>query len=59
MKPSPGRFDRARHVERPGAGARADIVIAPDVGPEGREGSTRLKSGTAAKLVLNALTTAR
>lgn len=39
-------------------GVRADIVIAPDVGPEVVTGSTRLKSGTAAKLVLNALTTA-
>ena len=38
-------------------GVRADIVIAPDVGPEVVTGSTRLKSGTAAKLVLNALTT--
>ncbi len=38
-------------------GAAADIVIAPDAGPEVVTGSTRLKSGTAAKLVLNALTT--
>ncbi len=38
--------------------ASADIVIAPDVGPEVVTGSTRLKSGTAAKLVLNTLTTA-
>jgi N-acetylmuramic acid 6-phosphate etherase len=38
-------------------GSAADIVIAPDVGPEVVTGSTRLKSGTAAKLVLNALTT--
>ncbi|MBI3289749.1 MAG: N-acetylmuramic acid 6-phosphate etherase [Elusimicrobia bacterium] len=37
--------------------ASADIVIAPEVGPEVVTGSTRLKSGTAAKLVLNALTT--
>lgn len=36
---------------------RADIVIAPLVGPEVVTGSTRLKAGTAAKLVLNALTT--
>ena len=35
----------------------ADIVIAPLVGPEVVTGSTRLKAGTAAKLVLNALTT--
>jgi N-acetylmuramic acid 6-phosphate etherase len=38
-------------------GAKADIVIAPMVGPEVVTGSTRLKAGTAAKLVLNALTT--
>lgn len=39
-------------------GVAADILIAPNVGPEVVTGSTRLKSGTAAKLVLNALTTA-
>jgi N-acetylmuramic acid 6-phosphate etherase len=38
-------------------GVRADIVIAPMVGPEVVTGSTRLKAGTAAKLVLNSLTT--
>ena len=38
-------------------GRGADIVIAPMVGPEVVTGSTRLKAGTAAKLVLNALTT--
>ena len=38
-------------------GRFADIVIAPMVGPEVVTGSTRLKAGTAAKLVLNALTT--
>jgi N-acetylmuramic acid 6-phosphate etherase len=38
-------------------GVRADIVIAVMVGPEVVTGSTRLKAGTAAKLVLNALTT--
>ncbi len=42
--------------DRHGAKA-ADIVIAPMVGPEVVTGSTRLKAGTAAKLVLNALTT--
>ncbi|MBI3296539.1 MAG: N-acetylmuramic acid 6-phosphate etherase [Elusimicrobia bacterium] len=36
----------------------AQIVIAPRTGPELLAGSTRLKSGSAAKLVLNALTTA-
>jgi N-acetylmuramic acid 6-phosphate etherase len=34
-----------------------DLVIAPTVGPEIIAGSTRLKAGTAAKLVLNMLTT--
>lgn len=36
----------------------ADVVIATDVGPEILTGSTRLKSGTAQKMVLNMLTTA-
>lgn len=36
----------------------ADIVIAPDVGPEVIAGSTRLKAGTAQKMVLNMLSTA-
>lgn len=36
----------------------ADVVIAPRVGPEVVTGSTRLKAGTAQKLVLNMLTTA-
>ena len=35
----------------------ADIAISPIVGPEVLTGSTRLKSGTAQKLVLNMLTT--
>lgn len=35
----------------------ADIVIAPVVGPEIISGSTRLKAGTATKMVLNMLTT--
>jgi len=37
---------------------QADVVIAMDVGPEVLTGSTRLKAGTATKLVLNTLTTA-
>jgi N-acetylmuramic acid 6-phosphate etherase len=37
---------------------RADHVIAPLVGPEVLTGSTRLKAGTAQKLVLNMLSTA-
>lgn len=35
-----------------------DIVISPDVGPEVVAGSTRMKSGTAQKMVLNMLTSA-
>ncbi|PCI40624.1 MAG: N-acetylmuramic acid 6-phosphate etherase [Elusimicrobia bacterium] len=46
-------------TSNPGSGMKAaDIVIAPRVGPEFIAGSTRLKSGTAAKLVLNTLTAA-
>lgn len=37
---------------------RARISIAPDTGPEAITGSTRLKAGTAQKLVLNLLSTA-
>ncbi len=37
---------------------RADVVICPEVGPEVVTGSTRMKAGTATKLVLNTLTTA-
>jgi len=36
---------------------RPDVVIAPDLGPEILTGSTRLKSGTATKLILNMFTT--
>jgi N-acetylmuramic acid 6-phosphate etherase len=43
---------------RPALGKLADIVIIADVGPEALAGSTRMKSGTAQKLVLNMLTTA-
>ena len=35
-----------------------DVTISPHVGPEALAGSTRMKSGTAAKMVLNMLTTA-
>jgi N-acetylmuramic acid 6-phosphate etherase len=38
-------------------GNRPTLLIAPDVGPEVLTGSTRLKAGTATKLVLNILTT--
>jgi N-acetylmuramic acid 6-phosphate etherase len=37
---------------------RADLVVAVPVGPEVLSGSTRLKAGTAQKLVLNAFSTA-
>lgn len=39
-------------------GREADIAIEPEVGPEVITGSTRLKAGTAQKLVLNMLSTA-
>ena len=43
----------------PGAtGEEADVVIAVDVGPEAVMGSTRMKCGTAEKLVLNMISTA-
>ena len=43
----------------PACGLRefADIMIAPIVGPEVVSGSTRMKAGTATKMVLNMLTT--
>jgi N-acetylmuramic acid 6-phosphate etherase len=40
-----------------GSDDRPDVVIRVDVGPELVTGSTRLKAGTATKLVLNLLTT--
>ena len=36
---------------------RPDVVIKPNLGPELLTGSTRLKSGTATKLILNMITT--
>ena len=36
---------------------RPDLVIAAEVGPEVLTGSTRLKAGTATKIILNAVTT--
>jgi N-acetylmuramic acid 6-phosphate etherase len=36
----------------------ADVIVNPVVGPEVLTGSTRMKAGTATKLVLNTLTTA-
>ncbi len=44
------------HLKIPRA-HRPDIFIAPNVGPEILTGSTRLKSGTATKLILNIITT--
>ncbi|MCO5251863.1 MAG: N-acetylmuramic acid 6-phosphate etherase [Candidatus Kapabacteria bacterium] len=38
-------------------GVSPDVIIAPNVGPEVIAGSTRMKSGTAQKLILNMLTT--
>lgn len=40
-----------------GPGQGPDVLIAPCVGPEILTGSTRLKAGTATKLILNMLTT--
>ncbi len=44
-------------VEKTDAEPKADIVIRPLTGPEVLTGSTRLKAGTATKLVLNQITT--
>ena len=40
-----------------GEGPLADVIIALDTGPEVIAGSTRLKAGTATKMVLNAIST--
>ena len=45
-------------VNQPLVGRLADLTIAPLVGPEVITGSTRLKAGTATKMVLNMLSTA-
>ncbi len=45
---------------RPGlseGGPAADLILAPRTGPEVLAGSTRLKAGTATKMILNMLTT--
>jgi N-acetylmuramic acid 6-phosphate etherase len=63
-----GALDRARELgartgfllctyPSPELVARHDVVIAPLVGPEVITGSTRMKAGTATKLVLNTITT--
>src|SRR3970040_171354 len=41
----------------PSLHAAHDVVIAPLVGPEVVTGSTRMKAGTATKMVLNTITT--
>jgi N-acetylmuramic acid 6-phosphate etherase len=63
-----GALNRARHAGakvifvtcHPGTELQTfvDLTIAPAVGPEIIAGSTRLKAGTATKMVLNMLTTA-
>lgn len=45
-------------VARPALGEVADVVIAVETGPEAVAGSTRMKAGTAQKLVLNSFSTA-
>jgi N-acetylmuramic acid 6-phosphate etherase len=47
-------------TSNPGAAVArtADIAIEPDTGPEAISGSTRMKAGTAQKMVLNMLSTA-
>jgi N-acetylmuramic acid 6-phosphate etherase len=47
-------FNPSLKIER---AHRPDLVIAPDLGPEILTGSTRLKSGTATKLMLNMIST--
>lgn len=48
----------AGHEALEAMGISADIIISPNVGAEVVAGSTRMKSGTAQKMVLNILTTA-
>lgn len=48
----------AGHQALESMGISADVVISPNVGAEVVAGSTRMKSGTAQKMVLNILTTA-
>ncbi len=47
----------ARGQKRTSPLFQPDVIIAPDLGPEVLTGSTRLKSGTATKLLLNIFTT--
>lgn len=48
----------AGHTAIQDMGIKTDVIISPNVGPEVVAGSTRMKSGTAQKMVLNMLTTA-
>ena len=60
IRAKPRRGHRRRHLEsaiRRWRGAH-DIAIAPETGPEAVAGSTRMKAGTAQKMVLNLLSTA-
>ena len=43
--------------EDPAAASCADVIIIPIVGPEALTGSTRMKAGTAQKMVLNMIST--
>jgi N-acetylmuramic acid 6-phosphate etherase len=53
-----GAATAALVANRDGAvAAAADLVIAPDTGPEVIAGSTRMKAGTAQKMVLNMIST--
>ncbi|NOZ39388.1 MAG: N-acetylmuramic acid 6-phosphate etherase [Planctomycetes bacterium] len=55
---SQGAYAIGISCNRDGAiASRADLSIAPVVGPEVVSGSTRMKAGTATKMVLNTLTT--
>lgn len=55
---SQGAFTIGLSCNRDGAlNARADLSITPVVGPEVVSGSTRMKAGTATKMVLNMLST--
>src|SRR6266496_3020299 len=50
-------FVRAALSRAQTIGATTDLLILPKVGPEALTGSTRMKAGTATKLVLNTLST--
>jgi N-acetylmuramic acid 6-phosphate etherase len=56
--PAAGRSAGGRAPGARAPRAAADLLITPAPGPEVLAGSTRLKAGTATKLVLNMLTTA-